>query len=73
MNKYTVDRFEDEYVILEDRETMEIINVWKFNLPENIKPGDIVVLEDGVYRILEKETIEQKELIRNRFDRLRKK
>ena len=42
IEEYSVDRFEGEYAVLENRKTNEIKNVKKDMLPENIKEGSIL-------------------------------
>ena len=53
---FTVDRIEDDVVVLEDRTTEEIINVNINELPNNIKTGDIIKKINGKYFIDEEET-----------------
>ena len=70
---YIVDRIEENLVILESRtiRRMEEIEIYKF--PKNIKEGDIVDYIDNKYVINKEKTIETKNNIRNRFNRLKNK
>lgn len=70
---YIVDRIEENLVILESRtiRRMEEIKIDKF--PKNIKEGDIVDYTDNKYIINKEKTIETKNNIRNRFNRLKNK
>mgnify|MGYP003404929399 CR=1 FL=1 len=70
---YIVDRIEENYVILENRtnKRMEEVEIYKF--PENIKEGDIIDFIYNKYIINEQKTIETKNNIRNRFNRLKNK
>ena len=70
---YIVDRIEENLVILESRtiRRMEEIEIDKF--PKNIKEGDIVDYIDNKYIINKEKTIETKNNIRNRFNRLKNK
>ena len=58
---YTIDRIEDGKVILEDRETKEMIILDIDNFPLNIKEGDIIDKVNDEYVI----NIEKTERIRN--------
>lgn len=51
IEEFTVDRFEENYVVLENRKTNEIINVDKDELPESINEGDILDRINGKYTI----------------------
>lgn len=53
--KYIVDRFEENYAVIETKE-QKMINVNKKDLPKDIKSGDILVKKDGKYKILKEET-----------------
>jgi len=53
---FTVDRIEDNIVVLEDRITQEIINININELPNEIKTGDIIKKINGKYFIDEEET-----------------
>lgn len=69
---YTVDRIEDNIVVLENRKSGEIEDIEKKLFPSNIKEGDIVFLENGKYIIDEVKTREVKNNIRDRFNKLKK-
>ena len=70
---YIVDRIEENLVILEsiNKKRTEEIEIDKF--PENIKEGDIIDYIDNKYIINEQKTLETKNNIRNRFNRLKNK
>ena len=53
--KYIVDRFEENYAVIETKE-QKMINVNKKDLPKDIKSGDVLVKKDGKYKILKEET-----------------
>lgn len=69
---YTIDRIENDIVVLENRKTLEIIEVYKNLLPNNIKEGDILDFIDGKYYINDIITKNNKDSIRSRFDSLKK-
>lgn len=69
---YVIDRFEGNYAVCENRETQEMKNINIYELPENIKEGDVLKYENGEY-ILDidlKQTIEEriKEKTQNIFE-----
>ncbi|MEE0866049.1 MAG: DUF3006 domain-containing protein [Clostridia bacterium] len=53
---FTVDRIEDDIVVLENRRTQEIVNISISELPNEIKTGDILKMVNGKYFIDEEET-----------------
>ena len=68
--EYTIDRFENDIAICEDRNTREMISIPKKNLPEGIKEGSILTYKDGKYSInIEKEK-EVSERIKEKMDKL---
>lgn len=71
--KYAVDRIEDNIVVIENLETREIQEIDKESLPENIKEGSILVLDNNEYKLdLNEEELRRKR-IQERFNRLRRK
>ena len=66
---YTVEKIENNIVILEDRENNTFLEIKKEILPE-IKEGDILELIDGKYILNEEYTKKIKENIRNKFNSL---
>ena len=53
---FTVDRIEDDIVVLENRTTQEMININISELPNDIKTGDILKKVNGKYFVDEDET-----------------
>ena len=53
---FTVDRIEDDIVVLENRRTQEIVNISISELPNEIKTGDILKKVNGKYFVDEDET-----------------
>lgn len=68
---YSIDRFEGEFAVCENRETKEFINIKKNLLPKNCKSGDIITFKNGEYILdienTKKEKDEIKELVNNLF------
>ena len=67
---FTVEKIEDNIVILEDRNKNTFFNIDKSMLPNNIKEGDILDLKDNMYIINKDLTKKIKEDIRNKFNSL---
>ena len=68
---YTIDRIEQNIVILENRETSEMIEINIKELPNNIQEGDILNIVNNKY-VLYKKTKMIKESIKERFNKLKK-
>lgn len=71
MDKYSVDRIEEDTVVLENIENKEIIEINKSELDFEIVDGNILKLVDGKF-VLDKETeVSRKESLRERLNRLK--
>lgn len=70
---YTVDRFENEFAILENRNTRKTVNISIFKLPNNLKEGDILTISNGKFILNNEKTQSLQNDIQNRFDKLKKK
>lgn len=68
MEKYIIDRFEGEYAVLEKAKG-GTTDIPKSELPD-VSEGDIVIFEDGTYRVDEEETKKRKELIAEKMRKL---
>ena len=66
----TVDRFEGDMVVLEDRKSNKMINVKREDLPSDIKEGDILKMINGKYFIDKDFTQEISEIIKKKMDDL---
>ena len=69
---YTLDRFEGDFAILENRNTKKMTDIPISNIPSNAKEGDILKLSSGSYVIDYKETNIVSDRIRDKMDNLRK-
>lgn len=47
--EYTIDRFEGDIAVCEDRNNNKMIEIMKENLPEGAKEGSIIKYENGKY------------------------
>ena len=70
IEEYSVDRFEGEYAVLENRKTNEIKHVKKDMLPENIKEGSILQYVNGKYTYNEELTKEETNRIQETMNKL---
>ncbi|MCI8545666.1 MAG: DUF3006 domain-containing protein [Clostridia bacterium] len=70
--KYIVDRIEENIVICENQETKKIEEFEKINFSEEIKDGDVVILENNKFKIDRKETDKRKEEINDLMKKLMK-
>ena len=68
MEKYIVDRFEEEYLVLE-KETGETLDVLKKEIPD-AKKGDVVIFENGKYTVDIEETQVRKKIIAEKLRKL---
>ena len=50
--RYIVDRFENGYAVCE-MEDGNIKNIPKYQLPLEVKEGDMLIVENGFYRVLD--------------------
>lgn len=70
---FSIDRFEGEFAVCEDRETGEFINIPKSELPKNSKEGSILKFENGKYYLDIKETKNEQAKIKDLVDNLFKR
>ena len=70
MNRYVVDRFENEIVICEDKNG-NMIKIDKGLLPIDIKEGSVIDYNNGVYTLNEKAKKEIENRIKDKFDSLK--
>ena len=71
MDKYSVDRIEEDIIVLENIDNKEIIEINKSELDFEVVDGNILRLVDGKF-VLDKETeVSRKESLRERLNRLK--
>ena len=71
MDKYSVDRIEEDIIVLENIDNKEIIEINKSELDFEVVHGNILRLIDGKF-VLDKETeVKRKESLRERLNRLK--
>lgn len=69
---YTLDRFEGDFAVLEDRNTKKMIDVPSSKLPSNAREGDILNFSNGSYTIDHEETKAVSDRIRQKMNNLKK-
>ena len=68
VEEFSIDRFEENIAVLENRETREIINIEKEKLPKDSKEGDIIKCINGKYFCDEIKTRKEKEKYNNLWE-----
>ncbi|MCR4943074.1 MAG: DUF3006 domain-containing protein [Clostridium sp.] len=66
---YTVDRFENEYIVLETPDG-KIINIHKNNVLDNVDEGDCLVYKNDYFLLDEKATKERRQEIIEKMKRM---
>lgn len=69
--KYSVDRIEDNIIILQDLDTKEIKEVLKKDVGIRVKDGDILVYKDNKYMKDNKLKEDRLKLIQEKMNRLK--
>ncbi len=68
MERYVIDRFEGDFAVLE-REEGGTVDILKSDLPETTE-GDVIIFENGVYRVDKEETLRRQELTLEKMRKL---
>ena len=71
MDKYSVDRIEEDIIVLENIENKEIIEINKSELDFEVIDGNILKLVDGKFELDQKVEVSRKESLRERLNRLK--
>ena len=69
-NEYTIDRFEGDLAVCEDRETKEMINIKRKDLPEDSREGSILKLKNGKFELDLEEEEKVEKRIKEKMDNL---
>lgn len=70
IEEYSVDRFEDDIAVLEDRKTGKIKNIAQKDLPDNVEEGTILKCINGKFVIDEELTKNERAKIKEQMDNL---
>jgi len=68
--EYTIDRFEGDLAVCEDRETKEMINIKRKDLPEDSREGSILKLKNGKFELDLEEEEKVEKRIKEKMDNL---
>ena len=71
MDKYSVDRIEENIIVLENIENKEIIEINKCELDFEVVDGNILKLVDGKFELDQEVEVSRKESLRERLNRLK--
>ena len=71
--KFSIDRFEEDFAVCENKETLEMINISKTLIPENASVGDILTLKDDILIIDVLKTKDQQKKIESLVSQLFKR
>lgn len=72
-DSFTIDRFEQNSVVLENRSTRKMYTIPMDKLPNNVHEGDILTFLNGKFLLDANKTKSVSDNIQNKFDRLKKK
>ena len=72
-DSFTIDRFENNFAVLEKRNTNTFINIPISKIPNDVKEGDILVFHNSEFLLDVDKTKSVNNRIENKFDRLKKK
>lgn len=70
---FSIDRFEGDFAICENKQTGQMQSISKSDLPLNICEGDIIKFESGKYVLDVEATNKEKQEIKNLVDNLFKR
>lgn len=70
---FSIDRFEEDFAVCENRATHEMVNISRKLLPLSAKPGDILILKNFELILDSEKTKEEQKEIKNLVDNLFKK
>lgn len=68
--EYTIDRFEGDLAVCEDRKTKEMINIKRKDLPEDSREGSILKLKNGKFELDLEEEEKVEKRIKEKMDNL---
>ena len=72
-DSFTIDRFEQNSVVLEHRSTGKMHTISIDKMPKDVKEGDILIFLNDKFLLDIDKTKSVSDRIQNKFDRLRKK
>ena len=70
IKEYTIDSFEGDFAVCEDRDTGKMVNFKRDDLPQNAREGSILKYSNGKFEIDSKQEQEVSERIKQKMDNL---
>ena len=70
IKEYTIDRFEGNIAVLEDRQTKEMIDIEKKKIPKEAKEGSILTYKEGKFNLNKNKEKEIEERIQSKMNDL---
>ena len=70
VQEYTIDRFEEDFAVCENRTTKEIVNVKKSELPDGVGEGSVLTYKDGKFEVNNEKQEEIEKRIREKMNNL---
>jgi hypothetical protein len=67
---YIIDRIEGDYAICENCNTLKLENILLSSLPQNIKPGNVLSLQNGIFNINDILENERKNIIKEKSNKV---
>lgn len=71
--KFSIDRFEEDFAVCEDKETLKMINISKTLIPTNASVGDILTFKNDILIIDVLKTKDQQKKIESLVSQLFKR
>ena len=69
--KYSVDRIENDKIIVQNLETLQMEEISKDKIPLSVRDGDILKLENNTYQLDEAEKEKRKKRIQEKLNKLK--
>jgi hypothetical protein len=69
--KWVIDRFEEEWAVLENSDTHEVISLPAASLPKDAKSGSTLVKQGTKWYVNEADTAAREKMINEKFSRIR--
>lgn len=70
--KYVIDRIIDNICVLENIDTLEVIEIKKDMLPDNVSEKNVVEFSNGIYNIDDTTYEDRKKILSDKLERLKK-
>jgi len=67
---YTLDRFEGDFAVCEDRQTRQMINIKKDKLPDGVEEGSVLKYKNGKFELDKEKQEEIEDRIKKKMDNL---